>query len=211
MGIPHSIAVLLRALFAGRAVLAAENLVLRQQLTVLRRSVKRPRLRRHDRLFWVWVSQVWQGWRSALILVKPETVVGWHRQRRPSAPVTGSERTCSARSRAAGERSRGEHALPWRTAPSVHPSRLNYLRGILAHETGQGRNAMKITVSCANRRVRRLVGSRFVGNNPLLLPNRGRWGSRSTAEKPFFSLITLIFMPFGQGRVCSFRPSPAPR
>jgi putative transposase len=74
------LAVLLRGLLANRAALAAENLALRQQLGVLQRSCKRPRLRRRDRVFWVWPSRLWQGWRSCLIVVQPATVVRWHRQ-----------------------------------------------------------------------------------------------------------------------------------
>jgi hypothetical protein len=52
-------------------------LVLRQQLTVLKRKSKRPILRNRDRLFWSLVSKVWRDWRSELILVKPETVIRW--------------------------------------------------------------------------------------------------------------------------------------
>ena len=52
------IAVLLRGLLARRALLVPENLALRQQLALLRRSVKRPRLRRRDRVFWVWLSGI---------------------------------------------------------------------------------------------------------------------------------------------------------
>ncbi len=59
----------------------AEILALRQQINVLRRSVpNRPRLRPSDRLFWTWLLRVWPDWRSALVLVKPETVVAWHRK-----------------------------------------------------------------------------------------------------------------------------------
>ena len=60
--------------------LALENLALRQQLAVLKRRWPRPRLRNADRLFWVWLSRIWPKWRRALLLVRPETVVGWHRQ-----------------------------------------------------------------------------------------------------------------------------------
>ena len=60
--------------------LAWENLALRQQLAVATRSYKRPRLRSRDRLFWVLLSRRWKGWRSALVIVKPDTVVGWHRK-----------------------------------------------------------------------------------------------------------------------------------
>ena len=69
-----------RALLAGRAALVAQNLALRHQLAVLQRSVKHPRLRRRDRVLWVWLSRIWDGWRSSLVIVKPETVVDWHRQ-----------------------------------------------------------------------------------------------------------------------------------
>ena len=69
-----------RALLTQRAVLAAENLALRQQINVLRRSVARPHLRPGDRLFWVWLSRRFAGWRSWLAIVKPETVIAWHRQ-----------------------------------------------------------------------------------------------------------------------------------
>lgn len=71
---------LLRQLLTSRAALAAENLALRQQVAVLQRSVKRPRLQRRDRLFWVWLSRLWPGWRSSLIVVQPETVLRWHRE-----------------------------------------------------------------------------------------------------------------------------------
>ncbi len=43
-------------------------------------SVKRPRVRFADRLFWAWLHRFWGRWREALILVQPETVIGWHRR-----------------------------------------------------------------------------------------------------------------------------------
>ncbi len=70
----------LRGFLLRRCALAAENLALRQQLAVLRRSVRRPRLRPWDRLFWVGLSRCWAGWKDALLIVTPATVVGWHRQ-----------------------------------------------------------------------------------------------------------------------------------
>ncbi len=70
----------LRATLLPRAALVAENLALRQQLGVLERSVKRARLRRRDRILWVWLSRLWSGWRSCLMIVKPDTVITWHRQ-----------------------------------------------------------------------------------------------------------------------------------
>ena len=80
MGIVRVIVILIRAFLRPRAALAAENLALRQQLAVLQVSMKRPRLRRRDRVFWVWLSRLWSGWRSYLMIVKPETVVRWHRE-----------------------------------------------------------------------------------------------------------------------------------
>jgi putative transposase len=64
-----------------RAILQMENLALRHQLSVLRRtSQKRPRLSAADRLFWVGISRLCSDWRSWLVIVQPETVVGWHRK-----------------------------------------------------------------------------------------------------------------------------------
>lgn len=69
-----------RSLFFSRISLATEILVLRQQLLVLNRTVKRPNLLPRDRLFWVCLSRLWKDWRDALIIVKPDTVIKWHRE-----------------------------------------------------------------------------------------------------------------------------------
>ena len=58
-----------------RAALQIEVLALRHQLNVLQRSVKRPKLTAADRFLWARLSQFWTGWRSALVIVKPETVI----------------------------------------------------------------------------------------------------------------------------------------
>ena len=71
---------LFRGLLVPRLVLVTENLALRQQLLVLHRSSNRPGLRHRDRLFWIALSQLWRDWRSILVIVKPETVIKWHRQ-----------------------------------------------------------------------------------------------------------------------------------
>jgi hypothetical protein len=70
----------LRLLLLSHSQLILENLALRQQLAILRRTVRRPRLRPWDRLFWVWLSRWWTGWKDALAIVAPATVVAWHRQ-----------------------------------------------------------------------------------------------------------------------------------
>ena len=71
---------LIRSLILPRTALAAENLALRQQLAILNRKIHRPQLHRRDRFFWVILSRLWKNWREVLIIVKPETVIKWHRQ-----------------------------------------------------------------------------------------------------------------------------------
>jgi putative transposase len=60
--------------------LALENLALRQQLAVYKKTLRRPKLHPSDRLFWVSLSRVWAGWRQVLIIVTPDTVLRWHRR-----------------------------------------------------------------------------------------------------------------------------------
>src|SRR5712691_2287532 len=68
-------------LCGGRRQLAIENLALRQQLAVYKRRANQPKLRRTDRLFWVWLSRLWAGWRQPLVIVTPDTVLRWQRRR----------------------------------------------------------------------------------------------------------------------------------
>lgn len=81
---PISLTTLLAALcsiYRSRAALELENLALRHPIGVLQRSArKRPRLTSGDRLLWVCLSLLWRDWRSTLAIVKPETVVAWHRK-----------------------------------------------------------------------------------------------------------------------------------
>jgi transposase InsO family protein len=70
----------LSSIFRSRAALELENLALRHQIGVLQRSAaKRLKLTSGDRLLWICLSRLWRDWRSALAIVKPETVVAWHR------------------------------------------------------------------------------------------------------------------------------------
>ena len=66
--------------FRGRAVLQLELLALRHQLAVSERISARQNLRPADRLLWVILSRILPNWRDVLVIVKPETVVGWHRK-----------------------------------------------------------------------------------------------------------------------------------
>ena len=72
---------LLSYLVASRIRLAAENLALRQQLVVYKRKQPRPPLRNRDRLFWALLSRMWPNWRTALLIVKPDTVIRWQKKR----------------------------------------------------------------------------------------------------------------------------------
>ena len=67
-------------LISMRKNLLIENLALRQQLAIMKQHVKRPKIRIRDRIFWVFLSRIWKDWKSVLIVVKPETVIRWHRK-----------------------------------------------------------------------------------------------------------------------------------
>src|SRR5215472_13574873 len=80
MGILPTLLAVFRSAFRSRVALELENLALRHQLNVLERSVPRPRLTPADRCLWVGLSRVCPNWRVALAIVRPETVIAWHRQ-----------------------------------------------------------------------------------------------------------------------------------
>jgi len=63
---------LLARCFRSRQTLLLENLALRQQLTVLKRKHRRPKVSRLDKLFWVLAHRFWSAWKSSLIIVAPE-------------------------------------------------------------------------------------------------------------------------------------------
>jgi putative transposase len=76
-----SVIVSIPSWFRTRALLQVEILAVRHQVAVLKRSQRsRLRLNSVDRLLWVWLSRTWSQWRSALLIVKPETVIAWHRK-----------------------------------------------------------------------------------------------------------------------------------
>lgn len=73
---------IVRSLMAGfqtRQSLVLENLALRHQVQVLRRGGKRPRIKNEDRALWVLLSRLWRDWRLSILMVKPDTVIKWHR------------------------------------------------------------------------------------------------------------------------------------
>jgi putative transposase len=67
--------------FRSGISLRLENIALRHQLAVYQRTVKRPKLRPSDRLFWGWLSRLWRGWQDALEFVQPRTVLAWQKKR----------------------------------------------------------------------------------------------------------------------------------
>jgi transposase InsO family protein len=76
-----SLLLTLRATLRDRAALQLEILALRHQLHVINRTrPQRLRFTRADRMLWVWLSKRWNGWRAALVIVRPETVLAWHRR-----------------------------------------------------------------------------------------------------------------------------------
>lgn len=104
LAILYSALLVIRDSLRRRAALEAEILALRHQLLVLQRSHGNHHLKlsASDRVLWVWLSRIWADWRSALLIVKPETAIAWHRkgfrlywswksQNRNGRPVVGKE------------------------------------------------------------------------------------------------------------------------
>ena len=90
-----------RSLALSRRALVLDNLALRQQLAASARGGHRPRLVAIDRVFWVALREIWTDWAAALAIVKPATVVAWHRRayraywrrisRKPGRPRTDAQ------------------------------------------------------------------------------------------------------------------------
>ena len=80
LGLSYGVFLWLGSFIRSRNDLGFEIVALRQQLTVLKRRNKRVHLRRSDRLFWVLLRRVWPKWSNPLLIVKPDTVVRWHRK-----------------------------------------------------------------------------------------------------------------------------------
>src|SRR5215510_1581443 len=91
-------AALLRTGLRRHGELVAENLLLRHQLAVLTRPTrKRPRLRAGDRLIWVVAARLWRDWRRHSLLVRPQTVIAWHRRAGDSSGAGGLAHGSAAR------------------------------------------------------------------------------------------------------------------
>ena len=114
---------LLTVLAGGHRALALENVALRQQLAMYQRARPRPAVRWSDRLFWVALRRAWMDWRSALVIVRPATVVAWHRRgfvwywTWRSRPIGGRPRVSNELRRLIGEMA---GANPLWGAPRIH-------------------------------------------------------------------------------------------
>jgi hypothetical protein len=73
--LPHCIL----ALFRSHSEQAIVETALRQQLAIYSYQQQKPRLSPLDRAFWVTLSRIWPSWKDHLVVVRPETVVRWHR------------------------------------------------------------------------------------------------------------------------------------
>jgi hypothetical protein len=79
----HFLALIVRcipAFFRDRREQVIVELALRQQLATYNQKKAKPRLTSLDRAFWVTLFKLWPGWRQALVIVKPDTVVRWHQK-----------------------------------------------------------------------------------------------------------------------------------
>ncbi len=75
VGLPTFLSAFLRS----RCSLGLEIFALRQQLGLLKRKRSRPRLRTQDRILWILLRRLWLAWSNVLVIVRPVTVVAWHR------------------------------------------------------------------------------------------------------------------------------------
>src|SRR5215472_2900725 len=139
----------LASIFRSCAALQLENLALRHQIGILQRSArKRPKLTSADRLLWIALSRIWRDWRSALTIVKPETVVAWHRagfrlfwtwkvrRGQPGRPVISREVRGLIRRMCRENPSWG--------APRVHGALPQAALSDLAHLSGESRRAASL-------------------------------------------------------------------
>src|SRR3989442_1473717 len=186
---------LLPMLCGGHHQVALENLALRHQLAVYKKTVNRPKLLSSDRLFWVAWSRVWAGWRHALVIVSPNTVLRWQRRRfrkywarlsaRPAAGrprVSRQIRALVGRMAQANPLGRASH--PWRTAEARNRGGRAYGRpaALDAAHTAVSDVANVPRQPCPGPSLHRFLHSPHRGLSGTLCPCRAR--SPSPAGHP---------------------------
>ncbi len=149
------ILIVFRAAFGDRAELALDNLALRQQLAVLRRSVKRPTIAPRGRASWIAMSHSWSAWKSALIIVRPETVVRWHR--------TGFPRVWRWRSRATPS-----------GRPRVDREIIALIRRMASENTGWGAPRIQAELRLLGHDVAESTVATYLPNGQRRPPNQSR-------------------------------------
>ena len=186
----------LRAALRTRTDLTLENLALRQQLALLRRRSKRPQFERLDRLLWVWLSNQWAGWREALHLVRPDTVIRWHRQGFHAFWAWKSRRGRTGRPRVGSELA----DLVRTMAPSSSPAQLLSLLPHLAHtpRSRQGRAGTARPRATRLRTCRRSSAGRRT--TPSLRPPRGVAPRAVSPHLPHRKRARFIARPKGHWR-----------
>lgn len=168
----------------------AENALLRHQIGVLRRSVPRPRFHRADRAVWIIVSHLWNRWRDCLLIVRPDTVVRWHR---------------------AGFR------LLWRWKskggrPSTQPDLRSLITRIAGDNPLWGVPRIQAELAMLGHRVARATIAKYAGRSGSSPDRSASWRSfiknhlDSTAAIDFFTLPTItgrvlyVFLVFSHAR-----------
>ncbi len=80
MPLVQALVVFMVGVARSRIALQLEVVVLRQQLNVYRRSIRRPQVHPGDRISWAWLARHWGRWREVLVFVRPKTVIAWQRR-----------------------------------------------------------------------------------------------------------------------------------
>jgi len=115
----------------SKSELIAENALLRQQLIMLKRQVKRPVCTKTDRILLVLLARVVRAWKQALLIVQPETLLRWHREAfrlywkhkskaRAHKPKVATETIALIREMATKNRRLRSRADSWGTAETGH-------------------------------------------------------------------------------------------
>src|SRR5262245_57396429 len=155
---------IIASFFKPRTKLVAEILVLRQQLNVLRRQVsKRPQLSNTDRFLFVWLYRWFPSVLSAIAILRPETIIRWHRAgfqsywRGRSRKPVGRPRISAELRNLIGAMSRANHL--W-GAPHIHRSGSQLDSSFSCHPSPQGWQHAALWCRRSADRCRPAAGSR---------------------------------------------------
>lgn len=168
------------ALVRPRTAVAIELVALRQQLAVLKRKRPRPPVRDADRAFWVVLRRVWSGWSNALIIVKPDTVVRWHR--------TGFRRYWRWRSRRRAGRPRVNRVI-------------RELIRVMARDNQWGVPRIHAELAKLGFEVSERTVSRYLPKSPTTPDALGRWKVFLNNHREVLAAMDLFVVPTATFRV----------